>query len=71
MEEKKFVIRQYDKYDREWIDLHKFTSKEEAETKWNELTRNGTRNTRYEDGIYYAIFPADTRMLYSDGFGEI
>lgn len=60
-----FVVRLYDGFDNEWMDVSKPVSKEEATKIWNEKTKNGTQNTKYDDIDYYHIYPADTRMLYS------
>lgn len=57
-----YVVRLWDMFDG-WLDLTGPITKEEAEKLWNEKTNNGTRNTCYGDGDYYAIFPANTRML--------
>lgn len=65
--EGKFVVRLWDMMDG-WIDVTGPLSKEEADKKWNEETKNGTRNTRYEHGDYYMVFPADTRMIYTPEF---
>jgi len=45
-----------------WIDVSKALSKAKAEKLWNEKTQNGRVQSRYADGDYYRIFPADTRM---------
>lgn len=64
-EEEKYVVRQYDWFDHLWFDIKSDILKKEAIKIWDEYTKNGTRNTRYEDGDYYAIFPANTRMIRS------
>lgn len=51
-----------------WIDITGPVSAEEAAVKWNECTKNGTEKTKYEDGDYYKIFPADTRMIWTPEF---
>ncbi len=66
-----FVVREYDYHDNQWIDITGPVSKEEAEKVWSQKTCNGTMKTKYADKIYYHIFPANTKMLYSDGFMEI
>ena len=71
VEEALYIVRSYDKYDHQWMDVSKPVTEEEAQKIWNKETSNGTKNTNYNDGYYYEVFPADTRMLYSDGFGEI
>jgi len=62
--EDKYVVRLFDMFDG-WIDISSAVSKEEAEEIWAKETKNGTKNTKYEDGDYYAIFPANTRMRYT------
>lgn len=57
----KFVVRLYDRFDG-WIDVASGLSWEDALTRWNEETENGTKMTKFEDGDYWAIYPADTRM---------
>jgi hypothetical protein len=42
----------------------------EANRIWNEHTKNGTEGTTFDDIDYYKIFPADTRMIFSNGVGE-
>lgn len=65
--DKLFVVRQWDMFDG-WIDVSGPLSRAEADKLWNEKTANGTRMTKYADGDYYAVFPADTRMLYTPEF---
>ena len=62
--ENKYIVRLFDMFDG-WIDISGALSKEEAEEIWAKKTKNGTKNTKYEDGDYYAIFPANTRMRYT------
>jgi len=62
---KLFVVRHYDGFDHDWIDVSKAVTKEEADRILSEKTDGGTRNTKYADIDYYSIFPADTRMLHS------
>lgn len=68
--EKKFVVRLYDGFDNQWIDVTKPMTMAAAKAEWSRLTKNGTEKAKYSDIDYYKIFPADTRMLFSDGFGE-
>ena len=68
-EESLFVVRLYDGFDNEWMDISKPVSKEEAERIWNEHTRDGTEKTKFDDIDYYAIFPADTTMVRSSANG--
>ena len=62
---KLYVVRLYDGFDRYWIDVTKPLKYEEAEKEWNELTHDGTQNTKFDDIDYYRIFDSDTKMLYS------
>jgi hypothetical protein len=66
-EEKLYVVRLWDMFDG-WIDITSSISKEEADKLWNEKTSNGTRMTKYADGDYYKIFPANTKMVYTPEF---
>lgn len=63
------VVRLYDGFDNQWIDVSEPVSLEEARRIWNDHTDEGKHKTSYEDIDYYAIFPAGTKMLFSDGFG--
>lgn len=63
----KFVLRMFDMFDG-WLDLTGPLSKEEAEKKWQEYTKNGTEHTKYEDGDYYRVFEANTKMIYTPEF---
>lgn len=62
MDEKLFIVRLYDMFDG-WIDITGPVTRERADAAWNESTQGGTCNACYADGDYYAVFPADTRML--------
>ena len=62
-----FVVRLYDGFDNEWMDISKPVNEEEAKRIWNEMTDNGKKNTSFDDIDYYAIYSADTRMRYSSG----
>tara|TARA_Y100000310_G_scaffold118047_2_gene116767 strand:- start:254 stop:469 length:216 start_codon:yes stop_codon:yes gene_type:complete len=66
-EEKKYVVRLYDMFDG-WIDITGPVSKKEADKVWNDRTKNGTCKTKYADGDYYSIFPANTRMIHTPEF---
>lgn len=66
----KYVVRLWDGMDNQWMDVSKPISKDKAYQIWKEKTNNGTKNVRYEEIDYYDIFPANTRMLFSNGFGE-
>jgi hypothetical protein len=61
-DEELFVVRLFDMFDG-WIDISGALPKEEADRLLNEKTENGTKSVRYDDGDYYRIFPANTRML--------
>ena len=63
--EELFIVRLYDGFDNIWIDVSEPVSRTEAEEIWNKETKNGTKNTKFEDLDYYSIFPADTVMMYS------
>ena len=63
--EAKYIVRLYDGFDNEWIDVSEPVSKTEAEKILAEKTGNGTKNTCFNDIDYYSIFPADTVMFYS------
>ena len=71
VEEGKFIVRLYDGFDNEWIDISKPISKEEAKELWNKRTEDGTENTCFADIDYYEIFPADTIMRYSSKEGRL
>jgi hypothetical protein len=60
-----YVVRLYDGSDHLWMDVSAPLSWEDATALWNEKTRGGTQNTRYEDFDYYDVFPSDTKMLFS------
>jgi len=61
-ENKKYIVRLWDMFDG-WIDVTGPVSHDEAVRVWNEHTHNGTSHTKYDDGDYYAIYSAETRML--------
>jgi hypothetical protein len=63
--EKLYVVRLYDGFDHLWMDVSKPLPQDEAHKILMEKTKDGTERTSYDDIDYYAIFPADTRMLYS------
>jgi len=66
----RFIVRHYDGFDRNWIDASGPLSRNAAQRRWLELTNDGTQNTGYDDIDYYRIFPANTRMLYAEGWKE-
>lgn len=63
--EEKFVVRLYDGFDNEWMDVSEPVSREEAERIWNEKTKGGKEKTTFDDIDYYHIFPANIIMRYS------
>lgn len=63
---KKYVVRLYDGFDNEWIDVCRPCNKKTAEAIWNEKTDNGTKNACYGDIDYYKIFESDTIMHFSE-----
>lgn len=62
--EGEFVVRLYDGFEHGWCDVSGPVDKEEAQRIWNEHTSNGTKMTKFADIDYYAIFPADTKMVF-------
>ena len=66
----KYIVRLYDGFDNEWIDVSNPISKEQAKKIWNEYTKNGTKNTSFDDIDYYKVFPADKIMLFSHPSGR-
>ena len=66
-DEKLYILRLYDMFDG-WIDVTDPVSKSEAVAAWSENTKGGTQNTKYADGDYYKVFPADTKMVYTPEF---
>jgi hypothetical protein len=60
-----YIVRHYDGFDHDWMDVSKPLTWDEAVIVWNKKTKDGTSNTRYADIDYYSIFPSDTKMLYS------
>lgn len=61
------IVRLWDMFDG-WIDITGPLSESEAQKVWNKKTGNGTHNTKYADGDYYAIFDADTKMIMTPEF---
>ena len=64
-EEKLYIVRLYDGFDNEWMDVSKPVTYKEAEDIWGEKTENGTKETKFDDIDYYKIFPANTVMHFS------
>lgn len=66
-----YVVRLYDGFDGEWMDVSPPLTREEAEKIFAEKTANGTKSTSYSDIDYYKIFEADTTMVFSEeGLGS-
>lgn len=63
-EEDRFQLRHYDCFDFYWIDIGPPGTKEEVQALYNKETKSGTQYTKYADGAYFSIFPANTRMIY-------
>ena len=64
--EKLYVVRLFDGFDYEWIDVSEPVSYEEAKKIWNDRTDNGTKKKSFNDIDYFKIFPVDTVMKYSE-----
>jgi len=63
--EKLYVVRLYDGFDNIWMDVSKPLPYDEAHKILMEKTKDGTKNTKYDDIDYYKMFPADTTMMFS------
>lgn len=70
MSEPKFIVRLYDGFDNQWVDVTGPLSEAEAHAVWLKETKNGTEKTSFDDIDYYKVFPADTKMYFSGGRGE-
>lgn len=62
-----YIVRHYDGFDHDWMDVSEPVSEEKAREIWAKKTKGGTRNTNYRDIDYYAVFASDTRMVFSEG----
>lgn len=62
--QKLYIVRLWDRFDG-WVDVSDPLPHDKAKELWKEQTKNGTKNTKYEDGDYYAIFPSDTKMIWT------
>jgi hypothetical protein len=60
----KFTVRVWDGMDGCWCDVVTNVDLGFALRTWCERTKDGIKNTKYADIDYYAIFPADTKMLW-------
>jgi hypothetical protein len=65
-----YVVRLYDGFDNQWMDVSDPVCYTEARKVWDEKTKKGTEKVSFEDIDYFKIFPADTKMICADGFGE-
>jgi hypothetical protein len=65
-----YVVRLYDGMDNQWIDVSGPLPYDEANKIWQEKTDNGTKRISFDEIDYYKVFPADTEMVFSKGFGE-
>lgn len=66
-----FVVRLYDGFDGEWMDVTGPLSPEEAKAEWAKRTDDGKRSTGYFDVDYYAIYPTSVKMVWSEeGLGS-
>lgn len=54
-----YVVRLYKSG---WVDVTKPISKKEANIVWKEKTKDGTENTKCENGDYYKVFRVGTEM---------
>jgi hypothetical protein len=68
-----YIVRLWDGFDGEWMDVSEPMPKADAETLAGDknAARGGSlagkRSGSYSDIDYYAAFPADTRMKFADG----
>jgi hypothetical protein len=60
----KWIVRLYDHFDG-WMDITGPVDIITAQRIWDEKTGFGQMYSSYQDGDYYKIFPANTKMLYS------
>lgn len=65
--EELYIVRLWDMFDG-WIDITRPIPKTEADAIWNKKTNNGTEKTHYNDGDYYKVFSANTRMAVTAEF---
>lgn len=67
-----YVVRLWDGWDGIWMDVSDPMPQEEAKILAGDKneersgTGRGNREGKYEEGVYYAAFPADTNMLWSE-----
>jgi len=70
--EGEYSVRMYDRHEHQWFDVLTAVSLIEAAQRWDKETEGGKKHINYDDpeGFYYDIFPADTEMIYSKGWGS-
>lgn len=73
MTDERYIVRLWDGFDGEWMDVSDPLPKTEAEKLCGDKNEArlggaaGKREGNYNDIDYYAIFPADTKMRFSEG----
>jgi hypothetical protein len=67
----RFIVRLWDGFDGEWMDVTEPVGPEQAMHVWGERTEQGTRCVSYSEIDYYAIFPSGVVMKFSaEGVGS-
>lgn len=67
-----YIVRLWDGFDGEWMDVSDPLSKEDAEELCKKKNREriglgGKETGDYNDIDYYRVFPSDTKMMFSEG----
>lgn len=73
MTEPLYIVRLWDGFDGEWMDIGEPMPRAAAEKSAgdkNEAMPGGKRDRGYSDIDYYAAFPVDTKMVFSDGHSQ-
>ena len=71
--EELYIVRLWDGFDGEWMDVSDPLPKSEAEELAGDKNEarmgsgKGNRNGHYGEIDYYKAFPADTKMVFADG----
>lgn len=71
-----YIVRLWDGFDGEWMDVTPPLPKDEAEKEAGDRNEKrigagaGKRHGNYNEIDYYAVFPADTKMRFSDGVSQ-
>lgn len=60
-----FIVRLWDGMDGAWCDCTGPVPVEKALQLWEDRTKEGTKQIKYDEIDYYRIFDADTRMPFS------